>query len=136
MSESKDRQVNPSFTIIGSILTVIWCAVTGLDYRNILSVYNNSSLPIALVTIDAIFFGAVIVFVSIIISASFAKKGNYEPSKFLANRFLSLSGAVAILLIANISAYFVSGDLRTIAVFYQIWTLPAFMVSFYSLIRL
>jgi hypothetical protein len=47
----------------------------------------------------------------------------------------SLSIGIAILIIANISSYFTYSWMKTIAVYYQIWSLPAFMLEFYYIFQ-
>ena len=68
---------------------------------------------------------------ALVISMSGTRE-NYAPVSLIVNKLLTISGSVAILIIANISAYFTTGPLHSIMVYYQIWTLPAAMTLFYN----
>ncbi len=118
--------------VIGSLLTLVWWILTGIYHENVIHAYNSSNLPSALLTADSIFFGAIIVLMSVVISLSGTEKSYLTAMKII-RPLLGLSGGIAILLLANISAYFTSGWLQNIAIYYQLWTLPSFMVAFFSI---
>lgn len=118
-------------SIIGSFFTLIWIVLTGIYIKNVLNAYNSTSLPSSLLIIDSFFFAGLIVLISIVVSMS-GTRDTFLPAALIVNNLLNLSGGVAILVIANISAYFTTGLLHIIAIYYQIWTLPAFMTLFYS----
>ncbi len=68
---------------------------------------------------------------SILISKSDTSE-TYERVVDIVRKMRSLSIGVAILLIANISAYFTPGWIQTVAIYYQLWTTPAYMLKFYD----
>ena len=121
----------PRRTIIGSLFTFVWCILTLIYYKNVLNAYNSTSLPNALLTVDSLFFAGLIAMIAVVISMSGTRE-TYEPVSLIVNKLLTISGSVAILIIANISAYFTTGPLHSIMVYYQIWTLPAAMTLFYN----
>lgn len=118
--------------IVGIIFILLWWIFTGLDYKAIIKGYAITSLSMALITIDSIFFGAIIILISILISMTGTYK-SYDHIRPIIMSLRTLSIAIAILLIANISSYFTSGFIDVMAIYYQIWTLPALMLVFYSL---
>ncbi len=120
----------PLRTIIGSFFTLIWCILTSIDYKNVLSVYNSSNLSYALITVYSLFFAGIIAMTAAVISLP-VTNSLFENASDIIDVLLTLSGALAILIMANISAYFTTGPLQTIAIYYQIWSLPALMTSFY-----
>lgn len=118
--------------VIGSLLTLVWWILTGIYHESVLTAYNSSNLPSALLTADSIFFGAIIVMISVLISMSGTRE-SYPHVMTIIRPLLGLSGGIAILLLANVSAYLTSGWLQTLTIYYQIWTLPSFMVAFFSI---
>lgn len=120
--------------VLASVLQVFWWILTWIDMNIIVKAYATTSLPMALLTVDSIFFGAIIVLMSILISMS-GKKESYEHISIITKPMRSLSIGVAILLIANISSYFTSGWIENVAIYYQIWTLPALMMVFYAIFQ-
>ena len=115
---------------IGVIFILLWCIFTGIDYKAIIKGYATTSLPMALLTIDSIFFGAIIILISILISMAGTNE-TYKHIRPIIISFRTLSIGIAFLLIANISSYFTSGFIDVIAIYYQIWTIPALMLVFY-----
>ena len=120
--------------VLASVLQVFWWILTWIDMNIIVKAYATTSLPMALLTVDSIFFGAIIVLMSILISMS-GKKESYEHISIITKPMRSLSIGVAILLIANISSYFTSGWIESVAIYYQVWSLPALMVVFYAIFQ-
>lgn len=118
--------------VIGSLLTLVWWILTGIYHESVLTAYNSSNLPSALLTADSIFFGAIIVMISVLTSMSGTRE-SYPLVMTIIRPLLGLSGGIAILLLANVSAYLTSGWLQTLTIYYQIWTLPSFMVVFFSI---
>ena len=121
-------------TVLASFLQLLWVIYTGKINKMVIHAYVTTNLPMALLTIDSIFFGAIIILISILISMSGTKE-NHNQVTVITRHMRTLSIAVAILLIANISSYFTSGWIETLAIYYQIWTLPALMLVFYSLFQ-
>lgn len=116
------------FAKVCLIMVLIWCFVTGGFYNPILESYYSGKLQNAFLEIDTIFFGAVIVLLAALINTKNPKyRGSIETLQ-------SQSMAQALLILTNVSSYFISGWLDTIAIFYQVWTLPAFMWIFYFLV--
>lgn len=120
--------------VLTSFLRLLWCILTGVDNKTVIWAYATTSLPMALLTIDSIFFGGIIVLTSILNSMS-GKRESYIHVIVITRPMRSLSIGVAILLIANISSYLTSGWRETIAICYQIGALPAFMFTFYLLFQ-
>lgn len=109
-------------------LVLIWGVVTFIFYKPVLDSYYSGKLQNALLEIDTIFFGGVIVLQAALINTKNPKyKGSIETLQ-------SLSMAQALLILANLASYFISGWLDTIAIFYQVWTLPSFMWLFYFMV--
>ena len=115
---------------LGAVLTIIWCLLTAIYYKTVIHAYVTTNLPMALLTAYSIFFGAIIVFISILISKSDTGK---IQEHIIGLRSLSIG--IAILLIANISTYFTSELLQTMAIYYQLWTTPASMLAFYDVLN-
>lgn len=115
-------------TTIGFGFTLIWWILTAIYYKTVMHAYATTYLPMALLTAYSIFFGAIIVFLSILISKSDTGK---TQEHIIGLRNLSIG--IAILLIANISTYLTSGLLQSLAIYYQLWSTPASMLAFYSL---
>ncbi len=117
--------------IIGSLLTIIWIVLTGVYNHSVLTAYRTTNLANALLTMDSIFFGGIIVLISIVISMS-GTAATYKPAMTIVRPLIALAGAIAILLMSNVLSYFTVGWLHTIAVYYQVWTPPALMTAFFS----
>ena len=117
---------------IGDLFVVLWWIFATIDYKPIIKAYTTTSLPIALLTTDSIFFGAIIIMISILVSITGTTE-TYNHIVPIVIPLRALSIGIAILLIANISSYFTSGFINTIAIYYQIWAIPAVMLAFYSL---
>lgn len=115
----------------GLLIIFIWCPLTVFYFKTVIHTYATTNLSMALLTTDSIFFGAIIVFMSILISKSDTSKTQEHVVSIIGLRNLSIS--IAILLIANVSTYFTSGLLQTVAIYYQLWTMPAGMLAFYYL---
>ena len=120
--------------VLAIFFQLVWWILAGLDNKAIIQAYATTSLPMALLTIDSIFFGAIIVLISILFSMTGTKE-SYAHAIIITRPMRSLSIAVAILLIANITSYFTSGWIETLSIYYQVWTLPALMLVFYSLFQ-
>ena len=116
------------------LFVVIWWIFTGMKYRAVMKAYAITNLSMALLTADSIFFSAVIILLSILISMSGTKESS-EKIEVITRPMRSLSIGIAILIIANISSYFTYSWMKTIAVYYQIWSLPAFMLEFYYIFQ-
>ena len=118
--------------ILGAIFTYfIWLPFTWYYHKIVIHAYLTTNLSMALLTTDSIFFGAIIVFMSILISKSDTSETLKRVVVEIVRKMRSLSIGVSILLIANISAYFTSGWIQTVAIYYQLWTTPAYMLEFY-----
>jgi len=124
------NKVPPIRSIIGSLFIFIWLILTLISRGEVLNAYNSTSLPYALLTVDSLFFAGLIAIIAVVISIPRSRE-TCETTSLLVNNLLTISGSVAILIIANISAYFTTGLLHSIVVYYQIWTLPAAMTLFY-----
>lgn len=123
----------PRWTAVGSLFTLMWCIITGIYSGSVLNAYNSTDLPIALLTIDSIFLGATFIMISVLISTEgLTNHPSYTRPRI--KRLAIISGAVSIFLITNISSYFTFGWLKIIAVYYQIWSLPAFLLLFYDVL--
>ena len=119
--------------VLGLILIIfIWLPLTVFYFKTVIHTYATTNLSMALLTTDSIFFGAIIVFMSILISKSYTRK-THKSVFGIVRKMRSLSIGVAILLIANISSYFTSGWIQSLAIYYQLWTTPAYMLAFYHL---
>ena len=115
--------------VLGALfIYAIWIPLTGLYCKIVIHAYLTTNLSMALLTIDSIFFGAIIVFMSILIYKSDVSKTHVISIVRLRNLSIGLS----ILLIANISTYFTSGLVQIVAIYYQLWTTPSFMLEFYN----
>lgn len=123
-----------SFMVLAFFFLLLWWILTGLDNKSIIQAYATTSLPMALLTIDSIFFGAIIVLISILISMTGTKESDAH-ALIITKPMRLLSIAVATLLIANITSYFTSGWSETLSIYYQVWMLPALMLVFYSLFQ-
>ena len=123
----------PLRTVIGGFFTLVWWILTLIYYKNVLNAYNSTSLPYALLTVDSLFFAGSIALVAALFSLAGTPR-TFKDIDLLIDNLLKISGALAVLIIANISAYFTSGILHSVAVYYQIWTLPAAMTVFYHAI--
>ena len=116
------------------VFIILWWIFTGVKYRAVIKAYATTNLSMALLTSDSIFFSAVIILLSILISMSGTKESS-EKIEVITRPMRSLSIGIAILIIANISSYFTYSWMETIAVYYQIWSLPAFMLEFYYIFQ-
>ncbi len=116
------------------VFIILWWIFTGVKYRAVIKAYATTNLSMALLTSDSIFFSAVIILLSILISMSGTKESS-EKIEVITRPMRSLSIGIAILIIANISSYFTYSWMKTIAVYYQIWSLPAFMLEFYYIFQ-
>ena len=123
-----------SLMVLAIFFQLLWWILAGLDNKAIIQAYATTSLPMALLTIDSIFFGAIIVLISILISMTGTKESDAH-ALIITKPMRLLSIAVATLLIANITSYFTSGWSETLSIYYQVWTLPALMLVFYSLFQ-
>ena len=140
----KDNKLKPEKSLpagltIGSFLTVIWWLISGIYYHSVINSYKSTDLPNALLTIFSVFFGAIIIMISILISAGISKNQVNPPNthngKLLIDRFRKISIAISILLLFNVLSYFSSGYIQIIAIYYQVWTAPALMLLFYNTVR-
>lgn len=93
--------------ILASSFCLLWWVYTAVHYNAVLYAYATTNLPIALLTTDSIFFGAIIVLISVLISMSGTAE-SYKRVIIITKPMRSLSVAVAILLMANLSSYFTS----------------------------
>ena len=120
--------------VIGGLFVWVWIIFTGIYYGSITHVYAISNLPNALLTIDAVFFGATMVITSILIPQLEKRKdNNYALQLIMGLRTLSIG--ISILLVANIASYFTVGLLQVICIYYQVWTLPAFILVYYHIFK-
>ena len=126
----KATEMLPIRTIFGSLFTLVWLILTLIYYKDVLNAYNTTNLPYALLTVDSLFFAGIIVLIAAVFSVSGTYQ-SFQPSSIIINVLLDISGALAVLIIANISAYFTTGLLHSMAIYYQIWTLPAAITLFY-----
>lgn len=125
-----DNPILPIRTMFGSIFTFVWIVLTLIYSKEVLNAYNSTRLPMALLTVDSLFFAGLIALIAAIISLS-GTHDAFEHASLIINKLLNITGALAVLIIANISTYFTAGLLHSIEVYYQIWTLPAAMILFY-----
>jgi hypothetical protein len=114
-------------TYIGSVLVLFWWIFTGLYHNSVIRSYSSTHLQIALLQVDTIFFGGAFLIISILFNR------NAENRIFNVYRVRDLSIGISILIIANLSTYFTSGPLYVIAIYYQVWSIPAYMLEFYHL---
>lgn len=114
-------------TYIGSFLVLFWWIFTGLYHNSVIRAYSSTHLQIALLQVDTIFFGGAFLIISILFNR------NAENRIFNVYRVRDLSIGISILIIANLSTYFTSGPLYVIAIYYQVWSIPAYMLEFYHL---
>ena len=122
-------------SFLSASVFVVFCWIfTGIKYRAVIKAYTNTNLSMALLTADSIFFSAVIILLSILISMSGTKESS-EKIEIITRPMRSLSIGIASLIIANISSYFTYSWMEAIAVYYQIWSLPAFMLKFYYIFQ-
>ena len=123
----------PRWIGIVAFLILIWWILTGYFHNEVIYAYSSTNLPNAMMIVDSIFFGAIFVVITVFISIE-GMTSSAEYRKNVARRLLDTSGAVTILIIANLSSYFVSGVLKTVAIYYQIWALPSLFLNFYILL--
>ena len=120
--------------VIGVFFVWVWIIFTGIYYGAIIHVYTNSNLPNALLTIDTIFFGATVVITSILIAQFYNRNEDNDAIEFIA-KLRALSSGISILIVANIASYFTVGLLQVICIYYQVWTLPAFILVYYMIFK-
>lgn len=69
----------PTGTKIGTFLTLIRWTFSGIYYHSVINAYKNTDLTNALLTIFSVFFGAIIIMISIFISAGISKNHTNFP---------------------------------------------------------
>ncbi len=121
--------INFSIKITKEILILdffglIWIIYTLIRWQDVITSYKDTNLALALLTVDSIFFGALIIFISIIISSKYLATKNYI-------HFINISKSIAFLIFVNISSYFITGFLEILVIYYQLWALPTIMLFFY-----
>lgn len=112
-------------TFLATVFVALWWIFTGIYHDSVIKAYSSTHLQIALLQTDTIFFGAAFLIISILFSR------NVENNTFNVNRVRDFSIGISILIIANLSTYFVTGPIYVIAIYYQLWSLPAYMIELY-----
>ena len=67
---SNHNEIPPFRRIIGSLFTLICWMLTLIYYKSVLNAYNSTSFPYSHLTIDSLFFAAIIAMITVVISMS------------------------------------------------------------------
>ena len=113
--------------VLGTVLVLFWWILTGLYHNSLIKAYSSTHLQIALLQVDTIFFGGAFLITSILFNIP------VENRIINVYRVRNLSIGISILIIANLTTYFTSGTLYVIAIYYQVWSIPGYMLEFYHL---
>lgn len=121
--------------VLGTIVVLLWIILIPIFlHQQVFFAYGTTNLNGALLIIDSIFLSAIFVIVASLYLLSV--NNEVEPkTKDLLLKIRTMSIGVAILPIMNIMAYFTSGWLYSIAVFYQVLSPPALIFRFYTILR-
>lgn len=123
--------------LIGYILLVVWWALALFYHNQVVNSYLSSNLATTFLALSAILFSAVYVMMSLVLSISHQKNGGLEILNLERGMrtLRSIPLMLAVSMMANLTSYFVSGDILSIMIYIQIVLTPASVLGFSNVFK-